>query len=66
MPYIRENGELPVLDEANIMEVIDNSLKRLNVDMIDFYQVHWPDRKVPLFGEDLRGYVHYGPGQHPH
>ncbi len=59
MPYIRKNGELPVLDEANIAEAIDSSLKRLNVDVIDFYQVHWPDRKIQLFGDDLRGYVHY-------
>ncbi len=60
LPYLRESGELPVLDEANIVEAIDASLKRLNVDVIDFYQVHWPDRKIQLFGDDLRGYVHYG------
>lgn len=65
MPYIRESGELPVLDDANIAEAIDNSLKRLNVEVIDFYQVHWPDRKLQLFGDDLRGYVHYGPDHIP-
>ncbi|MEM1198576.1 MAG: aldo/keto reductase [Pseudomonadota bacterium] len=65
LPYIRKSGELPVLDEANIAEAIDASLGRLNVDVIDFYQVHWPDRKIQLFGEDLRGYVHYGPDHIP-
>ncbi|MEM8688729.1 MAG: aldo/keto reductase [Pseudomonadota bacterium] len=65
LPYIRKSGDLPVLDDANIAEAIDASLVRLNVDVIDFYQVHWPDRKVQLFGEDLRGYVHYGPDHIP-
>ena len=65
MPYIRRNGELPVLDEANIAEAIDSSLARLNVEVIDFYQVHWPDRKLQLFGDDLRGYEHYGPDHIP-
>ncbi len=65
LPYIRSSGELPVLDEANIAEAIDASLQRLNVEVIDFYQVHWPDRKVQLFGDDLRGYEHYGPDHIP-
>lgn len=59
LPYIRKSGELPVLDDSNIAEAIDRSLERLGIDEIDLYQVHWPDRKVPLFGEDLRGYNHY-------
>ncbi|XP_022728449.1 uncharacterized protein LOC111283993 isoform X4 [Durio zibethinus] len=27
------------------------SLKRLQMDYIDLYQIHWPDRYVPMFGE---------------
>lgn len=59
LPYLRESGELPILDAPNVNEAIDSSLKRLNVDVIDYYQVHWPDRKLQLFGDDLRGYKHY-------
>ncbi len=29
-----------------ILEEIDNSLRRLNTDYIDIYQVHWPDNTV--------------------
>ncbi|MBD3275147.1 MAG: aldo/keto reductase [Candidatus Marinimicrobia bacterium] len=31
-----------------IREQIDNSLKRLDIDVIDLYQIHWPDPDTPL------------------
>jgi len=31
-----------------IMKAVEASLKRLNVDCIPLYQVHWPDSKTPL------------------
>ena len=34
----------------NMDIAIDNSLKRLQTDYIDLYQLHWPERKVPKFG----------------
>lgn len=36
------------LSPASIKAEIDASLKRLNVDMIDLYQCHWPDPKNPI------------------
>ena len=33
---------------ARIMKEIDDSLRRLQTDVIDLYQVHWPDPNVPI------------------
>jgi len=33
-----------------IAEAVDTSLGRLGIDHIDLYQIHWPQRNVPMFG----------------
>jgi aryl-alcohol dehydrogenase-like predicted oxidoreductase len=33
---------------ARIVREVDDSLRRLKTDVIDLYQVHWPDPKVPV------------------
>jgi aryl-alcohol dehydrogenase-like predicted oxidoreductase len=33
---------------ARILKEIDDSLRRLRTDVIDIYQVHWPDPTVPI------------------
>jgi aryl-alcohol dehydrogenase-like predicted oxidoreductase len=33
---------------ARIMQEVDDSLRRLQTDYIDIYQVHWPDPLVPI------------------
>jgi aryl-alcohol dehydrogenase-like predicted oxidoreductase len=49
--WLRENNATPRLDGKNIAYAVECSLKRLQTDYIDLYQLHWPDRSVPLFGE---------------
>lgn len=40
------------LDGSNILSAIDGSLERLGRERIDLLLLHWPDRYVPMFGED--------------
>ena len=47
MPWVREGGGLTAQD---ILASCDASLKRLQTEVIDLYQIHWPERHVPAFG----------------
>ena len=48
--WIRRGSSNLGFDRKNMEEAINNSLKRLQTDYIDLYQLHWPERKVPKFG----------------
>jgi hypothetical protein len=47
MPWIREGSGMTTQD---ILNSCDASLKRLKTDVIDLYQIHRPERHVPVFG----------------
>ena len=47
MPWVREGSGMSTQDmEASC----EGSLRRLKTDVIDLYQIHWPERHVPAFG----------------
>lgn len=49
MPWIR-GGKLDFSRE-NIRSALENSLRRLQTDYVDLYQLHWPARNQPMFGQ---------------
>ncbi len=47
MPWVREGAGMTA---ADIVASCEASLRRLRTDVIDLYQIHWPERNVPAFG----------------
>lgn len=45
--HIRDGGRL---DRKHIETALEGSLQRLRTDRVDLYQLHWPQRPVPIFG----------------
>ncbi|MDB2373420.1 aldo/keto reductase [Psychrosphaera haliotis] len=48
LPWIRESADI---DGDAIIKSVDASLKRLQTDYIDLYQLHWPNRTSPHFSK---------------
>ena len=47
MPWVRDHLGLKASD---FVKSCEGSLRRLQTDVIDLYQIHWPERHVPAFG----------------
>jgi aryl-alcohol dehydrogenase-like predicted oxidoreductase len=46
VPPIRSG--LTAIDRHNVESAVEGSLRRMKIDYIDLYQVHWPDLIVPI------------------
>jgi len=44
---------LASVNAEQIPEACDASLRRLQTDYLDLYQIHWPERYTPLFGRTM-------------
>lgn len=56
LPWIRNGAD--ITGEA-IIQSVDDSLKRLQTDYIDLYQLHWPNRTSPHFSKHWVGMVKF-------
>jgi aryl-alcohol dehydrogenase-like predicted oxidoreductase len=58
MNWLRADGSPTEQTPKQIVEAVDASLKRLQTDYIDLYQLHWPDRPIAMFGSTGLAYHH--------
>lgn len=65
MQWGKKDGKFSVVKNSKperIQEELHDSLKRLDVDYIDIYQVHWPDETTPMLDvvEELEKHLKSG------
>lgn len=56
LPYIRDNSPI---SGKTVIQAVESSLKRLQTDYIDLYQLHWANRSSPHFGKHWPGDLSY-------
>ncbi len=56
LPYVRNGADIT---GKTVTQAIDASLKRLQTDYIDLFQLHWPNRTSPHFGKHHPGHISF-------
>ena len=54
--WFRDDRSEGRVTRAQVEEAVNKSLRRLGTDVIDLYQLHWPDRVVSSFGSNPTRY----------
>ena len=56
LSWIRDGGDIT---RQAVIDAVDQSLKRLQTDYIDLYQLHWPNRCTPHFARQWPGMLKF-------
>jgi aryl-alcohol dehydrogenase-like predicted oxidoreductase len=61
--WLRDGGVNARVNREQINYAVDQSLKRLQTDYIDLYQIHWPDRPMD-WGSNPTVFAHHDTSDH--